>query len=35
MQKIKDKVAKNLATQQQVFQTLYLIREPIVRLIGF
>jgi hypothetical protein len=35
MQKIKDKVAKNLAVQQQVFQTLYLIREPIVRLIGF
>jgi hypothetical protein len=35
MQKIRDKIQKNLVTQQKVFQTLYLIQDPLVRLISF
>ena len=35
MQKIKDKIQKNLITQQKVFQTLYLIHDPLIRLVGF
>ncbi len=35
MQKIREKIQKNLVTQQKVFQTLYLIHDPLLRLIRF
>ena len=35
MQKIRERIQKNLVTQQKVFQTLYLIHDPIIRLISF
>ncbi len=35
MQKIREKIQKNLVTQQKVFQTLYLIQDPLIRLIRF
>ena len=35
MQKIRDKIQKNLVTQQKVFQTLYLIQDPLLRLVRF
>jgi hypothetical protein len=35
MQKIREKIQKNLVTQQKVFQTLYLIHDPLIRLITF
>jgi hypothetical protein len=35
MQKIRQKIEKNLVTQQKVFQTLYLIHDQLIRLIRF
>jgi hypothetical protein len=35
LQKIREKIQKNVVTQQKVFQTLYLIHDPLIRLIGF